>query len=158
MTSDLFEEYQTAKNQLFDSLAVLDTYIAGIHKPQTLSPKEWTEIATAPGVWIKPIMLHQPAHFALALVHGYKGAFDSCNKVADNVEIHCIMGKLALNGLEIKAGDRINIPANIEYNFKYLEDSYLTAKFTPIIPQTLTNFSKNGCAIPTENSTTTPEA
>lgn len=152
--SELYESYQSAKEDLFDSLRVLDTYIDGVHKPQVLMPREWVEVDTAPGVWIKSIALHHPAPFALALVHGFRGAKDYSNQVADNVELHLITGRLAVNDLEIKAGDRIWIPANVKYKFEYMEDTYLTAKFIPINDETTTNFSKHGCNLPLEDSKT----
>lgn len=149
--SELYTKYQAAKEQLFDSLRVLDTYIDGVHKPQFIFPGDWTEVVSAPGVWIKTITLHHPAPFALALVHGFPGARDYHNKVADNVELHLITGRLAVNDLEFKAGDRIWIPATVEYKFEYIEDTYLTAKFIPIDDQLTTNFSKNGCNFTSED-------
>lgn len=149
------DEYTTAKEKLFDSLAVIDSYVDGLHKPQVITSNTWTEVQNVPGVWIKPIVLHQPAHFALALVHGFKGANDAHHRVTDNVELHCIMGRLHVNGLEFKAGDRVNIPANVEHSFQYMEDSYLTAKFTPVNPEKPTHFSKHGCDIPLDDDKTT---
>lgn len=151
------EQYKAAKEQLFDSLRVIDSYIDGLHKPQLLMTSDWTELESSPGVYIKNITLHQPSHFSLALVHGVVGAKDLHHRVADNVELHVITGRLALNQLEIKAGDRIKIPANINYSFEYLEDTYLTAKFTPIDSTSPTNFSKHGCELPETNLSITSE-
>lgn len=156
--SELYTNYQAAREQLFDSLKVIDTYVDGIHKPQALTAKEWVEVDTAPGVWVKSIALHHPAAFALALVHGFPGAKDYSNQVADNVELHIITGRLAVNDLEIKAGDRIWIPANVTYKFEYMEDTYLTAKFIPVNSQTTTNFSKHGCNFPSEIKSLTPQS
>ena len=156
--SDLYENYQAAKDTLFDSLRVIDTYIDGLHKPQTLLGCDWTEIETTPGIWIKNITLLQPANFSLALVHAYKGAKNNAHQVSDNVELHLITGKLMLNNLELKAGDRIRIPANILYSFDYVEDTYLTAKFIPVDLTKPTNFIKYGCNFSTANSTITPQS
>lgn len=154
--SDLFENYQAAKDTLFDSLRVIDTYIDGLHRPQTLMGSEWTEIESTPGVWIKNITLLHPASFSLALVHAFKGSKNYSHQVSDNVELHLITGKLMLNNLELRAGDRIRIPANVLYSFEYLEDSYVTAKFIPLDINKPTNFIQHGCDFIATNTITTP--
>lgn len=126
------EKYQSAKKQLVDTLRVIDVSVDGESRPQNLKAAlGWVELNHSPGVFVKNITLFRPNNFAIMLVHGTKGSQEVKHRIVDTIEVHCITGKMKMNGLEFKAGDRIKIPQNTEYNFEFLEDTYLTTMFIP---------------------------
>ena len=153
MNTTILDEYQQAKSQLFESLAIFDNYVDGIHKPQHINSTDWTQFDSSPGVYIKNITLLKPNNFAIALLYGTKGAKQRHHKITDGVEMHCITGRLIMNGIEFKAGDRFLIPAAQEYSFEFLEDSYITSKFVPKNPLNF-NVNNNGLNFITTNSET----
>jgi hypothetical protein len=133
------QEYNAAKKQLFHSLVVFDNYVDGIHRPQQLNSLEWTQFDSSPGLYIKNITLLKPDNFAIALLFGIKGTKQSRHKLTDTVEMHCITGKVRMNNLEFRPGDRFKIPAGELYSFEFLEDTYLTSKFIPVNPLNFKN-------------------
>ena len=132
--TQLLKEYKEATEQLFSELVTVDVSIDGINRPQELKSPDWIEMRNSKGIYIKSISLKKPDTFAIGLIYAQKGATEFHHKMKDIVEIHCISGKFLMNGLQFGAGDRLVIPGGIEYSFEFLDNTYLTVKFTPQNP------------------------
>jgi hypothetical protein len=133
MSEQLQQNYNEARDFLFDRLSILDVYKDGIHEPQSLPSAEWVQLDSSPGLYIKNLTLYKPSSFVISLLHGVKGASSNGKNysVSDDLEMHCITGQVIMNGFLFKSHNVWNIPAATEYTYEYLEDTYLTVKFIP---------------------------